>query len=164
MTTEIKRARWSKFCQQFNQTNQFRTSHVSVKHKRKKEIALADERPFVGLAITRKGRAFAGIELHTATADPTTVHEPTVAILRPEKILLEKDGEGLDLRLTVESKDGTVARIQLDDNGADHTYETFVREVAYAMYESRGDEHGRDQEDWFEAKRRIEEARTAFTQ
>ncbi|MBU0984227.1 MAG: DUF2934 domain-containing protein [candidate division Zixibacteria bacterium] len=163
VTTEIKRANWSKFCRQFNETNQFRTSSLSVKYKRKAEVQIAGERPFVGLAITRKGRAFAGIELHTAKADPTAVHETAVAIQRPEKILLERTNDGQDASLTLESKDGTVVRVELNGDRSQQTYESFVREVAYAMYQNRG-QHGRDREDWFEAERKINEASTAFVQ
>ena len=121
MTTEIKRTRWSKFCQEFNQTNQFRTSRVSVKHKAKKEISLTEERPFVGLAITRKGRAFAGIELHTQR----DMHEGDNLLLKfnldneektyiaKEAIIRKRKGQYLGVEFLARSWDGDPVRTYL---------------------------------------------------
>ena len=37
-----------------------------------------------------------------------------------------------------------------------YTYTQMVEKKAYDLYEKRGREHGRDQDDWFEAEKLIE--------
>jgi catechol 2,3-dioxygenase-like lactoylglutathione lyase family enzyme len=42
-----------------------------------------------------------------------------------------------------------------DAHGLTFVYEEAVADRAYALFEARGRQHGRDQEDWFEAERQL---------
>ncbi len=162
MATEIKRNNWSRFCKKFNETNQLRHATVRVKHRNDNEVEIDRGSPFMGIAITKKGQLIDGVELFTGQYDPDKLTEPLVAVKEPVRIVLEKDGDGMDNCLSVESKDGSVAKIVLSGQKVAGQYHSLIEKLAYSMYERRGFTPGNDVEDWLEAERKVKEIELQF--
>ena len=160
MKTEIKRNNWTRFCKKFNQSNQYRQATVSIKDKNKKEIALEQNMPLLGIAITKKGRLIDGIDLFT---DRHNADIPTLSVKQLSRIILEKDREGTDHCLIIESKDGTRADVLLNGQRDPRTYHNFVEKLAYSYYEQRGYSPGNDQDDWKQAEQKIKETELLLT-
>ena len=91
---------------------------------------------------------------------------PWVFLARPDpddlRILLEKDNDGTDNRLSIESNDGTVAHIALSGERDSQQYYSFVEKLAYSIGERRGFAPGGEKDDWLEAERKIKEAELQF--
>lgn len=155
--TEVKRNNWSRFCKKFNVSNQYRQTTVSVRRRNKNVIKISEHSPLMGITIAKRGRFIDGIDLFTAQHDPGRLAEPILSIKEPVRITLEKDDSGMDNRLSVESKDGSVASIVLLGEKDGRQYHTLVEKLAYSIGEHRGFAPGGDQEDWFEAERKIKE-------
>ncbi|HWR83471.1 MAG TPA: DUF2934 domain-containing protein [Candidatus Deferrimicrobium sp.] len=164
MISEIKKTDWSRFVKEFNATNQLRSATVRVRRVRQNEAVLEHNVPFMGIAITRKGKAIDGIELFTGQHDPDNVVEPVVAITQPARITLESEPDGGDCRLFVEAKDGSVATVELTGDNNPQQWHTFVERVAYSVYERRGGAPGRDHEDWLKAEQKVKEASLQFVE
>ncbi len=163
MSTEIRRNIWAKFFRQFNAANQYRRAEISVVDRNKKErktIALGD-RPFLGMALAKKGRLIDGVQMCTANENPDQLTEPIVTVKDPARIMLEKDDEGHDTALTVVSRDGTTAIIKLG-NYDEQLSADLVRKVAYQMYVRRGNDDGNAQDDWLTAEKRVKETELDF--
>lgn len=158
MSKEIKRNDWSRFCRKFNQEHQHRSVNINVEKNGKKSVITS--RPFVGLAISKKGRLIDGLKLCTLSNNPETLYEPSAVIKDPESIKLIKDDHGFDARLVIESKDGTTTRVEL--NGKSDR-EAGIRQVAYSLFERRGKTNGSDRQDWIEAEKRLSELEQEFT-
>ncbi len=156
MIKEIKRNTWSRFCKKFNVDNQFRQATIQVKDNRQ-NVTVNQEVPFLGIAVTKKGRFIDSIDLFTGQYDPDKLSKPFVRINQPVRILLEKKEDGLDSCLSVESKDGTIAQIELVGQKDPQQYYTIVEKVAYSMYERRGYQPGNEVNDWLEAERKVKE-------
>lgn len=159
MSKEIKRNAWSRFCKKFNQDHQHRSINISLEKNGRNSVIKS--RPFIGLAISKKGRAISGLELCTISTNPEKLCEPLAVIKDPESIKLIKDDNGFDARLVIESKDGTRARVEL--NGESNR-EADIRQVAYSLFERRGRTDGNDRQDWIEAERRLAALEQEFTQ
>ena len=157
MTSEIKRNTWSRFCRKFNLTNQYRPATVQLRRKNDGEVEVDRNVPFMGIAIAKKGRLIDGVDLFTGQMDPGRLTRPAISIKQPVRMVLEKDPAGTDSRLSVESKDGTVANVVLRGEKNPHNYHAFVEKVAYSMWERRGYEPGNDVNDWHEAEKKIKE-------
>ena len=82
----------------------------------------------------------------------------------PVRIVLEKDRDGMDNCLSVEGKDGTVAKIVLSGQKVARQYHSLIEKLAYSMYEHRGFTPGNDVEDWLEAERKVKEIELQFVQ
>lgn len=164
MTTEVKRKSWAQFCKQFNLTNQYRDVQVSLKARGRRPIEITQSAPFLGVALSKKGRLIDGIDLFTGTLDPDRLSEPVVSIKQPELIVVEKAEDGLATRLSVKSKDGTEANIQLTGDRDDDRYRGYVAQLAYSMFERRGGQSGDDVNDWLEAERRLKVTEQSLTQ
>lgn len=162
MATEIKRNSWSRFCRKFSVSNQSRCATVRIKHRDDNEVEVDRNSPFMGVAITKKGRLIDGVEFFTGHQDPNKLTEPFVAIKEPVRMVLEKDREGMDNCLSVEGKDGTVARVVLSGGKAAEQYHSVIEKLAYSMYERRGFTPGSDVADWLEAERKIKEIEIQF--
>jgi hypothetical protein len=162
MVTEIKRNSWSRFCRKFNETNQLRHSTVMVKLRDDNEVEIDQGSPFMGIAITKKGRLIDSVELFTGQYDPDKLTEPLVAVKEPVRIVLEKDRDGMDNCLSVVSKDGTVAKVVLSGQKVAGQYRSLIEKLAYSMYEQRGFAPGNDVEDWLEAERKVKEIENQF--
>jgi len=163
MSKEIRRNIWAKFFRQFNAANQYRRAEITVVDRNKKEqktITLGD-RPFLGMAIEKKGRLIDGIQMCAGNENPDRLTEPVVTMKDPERILLEKDDEGHDRAVTVTAKDGTMARIEL--GAYDEQLPTdLVRRVAYHMFMRRGGTEGNAQDDWYTAEKKVKETELDF--
>jgi hypothetical protein len=163
MTTEIKRKTWSQFCKKFNATNQYRTASLRLTSKDRKTVDMDQNTPFLGLALTKTGRTIEGVALYTGKLDPERLTEPTLQIRQPEKIVVEHNGNGMDSRLVILGKDGTQASVALSGpKDLDH-YRSFVQQVAYSIFERRGQSGGHDFDDWVEAEKKIKEAELQLT-
>jgi hypothetical protein len=163
MTTEIKRNTWSRFCRKFSENNQYRETSVVVSGNRKKRIPVAECIPFVGLALEKKGRLIDGIGLYGFSRDGESHAEPIITVKQPSQVILEKNREGQDSRLHIVARDGTEAMVELLGRRDDQDREHFAREIAYALFERRGYDHGRHLDDWYEAQQRLAELRERFT-
>lgn len=155
MLKEIKRSGWSKFCKKFSADNRYRQINVLIVRDNEDLDALVLEGPFMGLAIEKKGRFIDGILLYSGWPDAEFVTRPLISFKQPDRILLEKNEDGQDERLTVHTKEGIDAVIQLT---GEIDQNLVVEKVAYSIYERRGHSHGFDSGDWFEAVRRVKEA------
>ena len=162
MATEIKRSNWSRFCKKFNETNQLRHATVRVKLRGENEIEIDQNSPFMGVNIAKKGRLIDSVELFTGQRDLYKLTEPVAAIKEPARIMLEKDSNGMDNSLTIEGKDGTVARVVLSGEKIAGQYHSLIEKLAYSMYERRGFTPGNDVEDWLEAEKRVKEIELQF--
>lgn len=158
MSKEIKRNDWSRFFKQFNQTHQHRSINISLEKNGKNSVI--KNRPFIGLAMSKKGRVINGVELCTLSNNPEKLYEPSAVIKNPESIKLIKDDHGFDARLVIESKDGTTANLEL--NG-ECNRDAGIRQVAYLLFEQRGRTNGNDRQDWIEAEKRITAVEQEFT-
>lgn len=147
---------------QFNAANQYRTAEINiVRGKSKQQQIPLVERPFIGMALEKKGRLIDGIRLYITNDNPEDMTEPVVTVKAPQRIVLEKDNEGRDTRITVVSDDGTEASIELGDRKEEKAME-LVAKVAYSIYQRRGGEHGHDQDDWYIAERKVKDTELEF--
>ena len=162
MDKEIKKTSWSRFCTQFNATNQYRPTKISVK-RRSEGMADFEMTPFMGIALSKKGRLIDGIQFYAGQWNPDMVAQPVLTIGEPTQMWLEQDKSGHDNSLRIRSKDGTEVHVELfGDRQADQA-QRLVERVAYAMYENRGHEPGQDWSDWFEAEQRVRQAEMELT-
>ncbi len=163
MTTEIRRNSWSRFCRTFSENNQYRHTSVVLAESSRKRVPVAECIPFVGLALEKKGRFIDGFKLYAFSRDQETHAEPIVTIKQPSQVLLERDRQGRDTRLHIKAKDGTEAVVELLGRRDDENSSHFAQEIAYALFEQRGYDHGRHLDDWYEAEQRLTRLRERFT-
>jgi len=162
MAKEIRRNNWSSFCKKFNSANQYRPTTVSVMtNKGNDSMRLMS--PFMGVALSKKGRLIDGVQIFAARPNPEKVAEPIMTIKQPEKIVLETSPNGADSTLRIRSKDGTEARIELSGEKQREQTKSLVREMAYSLFERRGYVIGNDIGDWYEAEKRVRRAESELT-
>lgn len=159
MDKEIRRNDWSRFCKKFNADNQYRPTKVSVK-RRSQGATDMEMSPFMGIALSKKGRFIDGVRFYTGRWNPENIAEPIMTITDPASMKVEKDKTGRDVRLRIRAKDGTEAMLELMGDKNDDQMRGFVEKIAYAMYERRGYTPGNDWDDWFEAEHKVHEAET----
>ncbi len=159
MSREIKRNTWSRFCREFSQDNQHRSININLAKNGKNSVI--ENRPFIGLALTKKGRLIDGLQLCTLSSNPEQVYEPSVVIKDPASIKLLQDDHGFSARLEIKAKDGTTARLELS---GENNREADIRQVAYNLFERRGKTDGLDHEDWLEAEKRLAATEQEFTE
>ncbi|MCP4704850.1 MAG: DUF2934 domain-containing protein [candidate division Zixibacteria bacterium] len=161
MAKEIRRGQWAQFIRKFNTDNQYRQINIKYKNSEKnKEIAL-DNRPFIGLALEKKGRFIKGIQFFAGRGDAITIAEPILTINDPERIIVEKNSQGFDFRLIIKTKDSYEIVADLGN----HDYEQvkhLIEKVAYSIYVKRGGWHGADTDDWQQAEQKVHETVAAF--
>lgn len=162
MTNEIKRNTWTRFCKKFSAANQYRSTQLTLSAK-KSDPSSATLMPFMGVAISKKGRMIDGVEFFAGKPHPEKVAEPVMTIQDPAKIYLEKDKNGTDCRLRIRSKDGTEACLELIGEPEPSGAHTLVEKVAYSLYEKRSFTPGSDFDDWLEAERKVQEAEALLT-
>ncbi len=161
MTKQIKRSSWSRFCKQFSASNQFRPAQVKVKKTKGRKIIDATECfPLLGMTLAKKGRLIDGIQLYAGRADVDSPAEPVLTIKDPAEVILEQGASGHDSLLKIKSKDGLEATVEIRQ--AEDLYQELLEKVAYSLYERRGASHGDDHNDWYEAERKLGEARRQF--
>ncbi len=162
MKKEISRSSWASFCKKFSQNNRYRLFNVNVTNNDKAGGQIVWESPFMGLELEKKGRLIDGFRLFSAWANPQYAAQPIAEFKQPTKLTLEKDQQGNDQRLTVYTKDGTTATVELISDPDPNQHRTLVEKVAYSIYEQRGYSHGADQGDWIEAERKVSETESQF--
>jgi len=162
MIKEISRNTWAKFCKKFSQNNRYRLFNVYVNGNGGDKDASVWESPFMGMELEKKGRLIDGFRLFSAWADPQFPAQPIASIKQPTKLTLEKDEQGVDRKLTVYTKDGTEATIELNGDTDPNQHRVLVEKVAYTMYERRGYSHGNDHTDWIDAEKRVAETEAQF--
>ncbi len=160
MMKEISRSSWSKFCRDFNSTNQYRLANVSIIDRSKSESRLFNDLALLGIGLEKKGRSIDGVQLFAGRWDPEKMLEPVMSIKQPTKIVVDQDDRGFDRMLRVQAKDGTEARIELY---GEKNPEKLVEKVAYSMFEKRGYTYGDDMHDWLEAEKIVREAEEQLT-
>ncbi len=162
MDKEIRRNDWSRFCKKFNVDNQFRPTTMSVK-RRSEGTAAMEMSPFMGIALSKKGRLIDGVRFYAGRWDPEKVADPVMTVTEPASMKVEKDKDGRDVRLRIRGKDGTEVQLELMGDKNDSQTRAFIEKVAYAMYERRGYTPGNDWNDWFEAEHKVHEVKTQLT-
>ncbi len=148
--TEIKRSEWAQFCKQFNTANQFRQSTLSFTVRRDQQSFMA---PFLGITLSKKGRQVDGINIFAGQFHGDQIGNPLLKITEPTSIQIEKDAEGRDVCLSLRSRNGQIARLELNGDKNPELQSIMVRQMAYSLFERRGYSHGDDWSDWFEAER-----------
>lgn len=162
MDKEIRRNEWSRFCKRFNADNQYRPTRMSVR-RRSEGTTDMEVAPFMGIALSKKGRLIEGVRFYTGRWNPESVAEPVMTITEPASMKVEKDKAGRDVKLRIRGKDGTEAMLELMGDKNDNQMRGFIEKIAYAMYERRGYTPGNDWNDWFEAEHKVHEAETQLT-
>jgi hypothetical protein len=163
MDKEIKRNTWSRFCKKFTSDNRYRPTKMSVKKGGNGETAM-EMHPFMGIALSKKGRLIDGIQLYTGRWNPENVAGPVMTVKEPTAMHLEKDKNGCDTRLHIMSKDGTEVVLNIDGEQDPQQARQLIEKVAYAMAERRGHTPGQDMKDWLEAEHKVREAETQLTE
>jgi len=159
MTREIKRNTWSKFCKQFSTANRYRKANIQVSQRDQTESSTY---PLLGMSLLKKGRLIDGIQFYTGSWNAEKMTEPVVALKSPSKVVLEKDNDGRDSHLTIETADGIRASFEMIDDSGNEQYYEYIEKIAYSLYENRGYSPGADQWDWYEAERRVKETEAEF--
>lgn len=157
MADEIKKNDWLRFCKSFNAANQYRPNKLIVKSKNK-DVSSMSLAPFMGMCLSKKGRAIGALQMCAGRARAEAVVEPVMTIKEPERIFLEKDKQGNDTRLRIWSKDGTEVSLELTGDKETDQFQHLVEQVAYSLFEHRGHSSGQDMGDWFEAERLVRNA------
>jgi len=161
MIKEIRRGQWAQFLRKFNAENQYRQVYITYKESNtNKEISL-ENRPFIGLALEKKGRFIEGIQFFAGRGDAFNVAEPILTVKEPERIIVEKDNKGHDFRLTIKTKDSYEIVAILGLYGYKQVKD-LIEEVAYSIYVKRGGLHGADTDDWQQAEKKVYETVAAF--
>lgn len=163
MKNEIKRNHWSRFLKKFNSANQYRRTALSVRHSRDNADNI-EMGPFMGVALSKKGRFIDGVQFLTGAWDKDTVARPAMTIKDPAQIVLEKDDDGRDSILRIRSNDGIEANLRLSGEPQIDQCRKVVEKVAYSMFEKRGYSHGDDMRDWYEAEQKVRQIEISLTQ
>ena len=158
MTQEIKRNRWSQFFRKFNAANQYRQSTISVEKNGEKKAEVNANAPFLGIAVSKKGRLIDSVNIFSGRFDPEKISEPVISVRQPAKVEVEKDDDGTFGCFAVHSDDGSIARVELTGEKKHDLFHTYVEQVAYRIAESRGFAPGNPVEDWLEAEKMIKAA------
>jgi len=162
MKKEVSRNRWSRFCKQFSATNQFRRMTISVEGRKGRATISSEQRPFLGVMIQKKDRKIDRIQFFAGRGAAEAVSEPVFEIQQPSRFVIERDQDGQDMRLMVESADGARAELELAGSGREEGYQSLVKDVAYSIFQQRGN-HGRDLDNWLTAEKIIQDTSTVFT-
>jgi hypothetical protein len=163
MSNEIKRNTWVRFCKKFSSVNQYRHNELCITDKNRGSSSLA-LKPFMGVAIAKKGRLIDGIQFYAGHGNVDKVIEPVLTIRQPASITLEKDKNGRDNRLCIKSKDGIEARLNLHGDKETEQARSLIAQIAYSMYERRGYSSGDDKDDWFVAEQKVKDAELHLTE
>ena len=152
MTKNIRRKDWAGFCREFNDRNRFRTFKAG--DPRKKEFA---EALFIGVSLLKKGRKIEGLGLYAGCDRPDQPAELVAKVIEPDKIVLDRDDSGNDQKLEIVAGNGAKLAIELSGQADIAPAEPLLQRLAHNIYESRGRTDGGDQNDWFEARKRLEQ-------
>jgi hypothetical protein len=154
---EIKRNTWARFCRKFNRANQYRLISVEFTDKRGRRTELGRDARLLGITLTKEGRFINGVDLYTDRYDPDCLGKPFLTVLQPTRMLLEKDSDGTDCGLLLETPDGATIRIHLCGDRDTQAPDSLVEKVAYSIAERRGFVGGSAVDDWLIAEERVRE-------
>ena len=157
MSKEVKRTSWSRFLKRFSAKNRYRPIEVSITTPYSEKSTLKPV-PFLGVTISKNGRLIDGVQVMGGKWDPENVTEPVWTVREPARMLVDKDGQGIDACLRIQSKDGSEVCLNLIGDTQSWQADDLVEKVAYALYQRRGGQPGQDTGDWLEAERRVREA------
>jgi|GEM_PF-6595314 len=152
MTRNIRRKDWAGFCREFNDRNRFRM--VKAGDPRKKGVA---EALFIGVRLLKKGRKIEGLGLYAGCDRADQPAELLAKVIKPEEIILQQDTSGTDRKLEVVAENGATLAMELTGKADISSAEPLLQRLAHSIYESRGRTDGGDQNDWFEARKRLEQ-------
>jgi len=162
MAREIRRNVWARFCRKFSLENQYRYVSVSVEDNNKRNNEVVIDAPLIGLALEKKGRLIDGLQIYSVWDSHDEVINPVLTVKQPAKVILDMDDQGKDKRLTIQSREGRLATIELRGEKDVQKQRTLVEKVAYRIFEQRGGTNGSDMQDWLEAERKVREAESNF--
>jgi hypothetical protein len=161
MFQEIKRGQWAQFLRKFSADNHYRRINISYNDSGGRKETTFDNRPFLGLALEKKGRFINGIQFFAGRGDSEKIAEPVLAISDPDRIIVEKDENDQDRRVTIRTKDRREMIVNIgprDEKQARH----LIEKVAYSIYLKRGGQHGAHSDDWHKAEKKVKETEKMF--
>lgn len=158
----IAKSNWGKFAMDFTAANLYRPAIVVVRYDDENRAEYGRALPFIGITVTKKGKASDNLEMSAKQYDPDGLAEQLVSIKRPVKLILEKNDAGIDTRLLVENDEGAITVIEFAGERGDDYYRSVVQQVAYNLYRQRGESHGREVDDWLEAENKLRMAEFQF--
>ncbi|MCK5125687.1 MAG: DUF2934 domain-containing protein [candidate division Zixibacteria bacterium] len=162
MAKEIKRNNWSRFCKRFSSANQYRRTTLQTRGSADKGSVSVE--PFMGVALSKKGRLIDGIQFFSGNYNPDKVVEPVMTIHDPEKIFLDKDDKGRDRNLNIKLKDGTEVTLEISGEPEPDRPKYLTEKIAYSMFENRGYKIGHDLGDWLDAENRVKQAESSLAE
>ncbi|WP_456434037.1 DUF2934 domain-containing protein [Thermosulfuriphilus sp.] len=136
---------WPEFLRGFNAENQFRPVRLLVD-----EHLMAEGLPFMGIVHEEKNKT---VEFYVGGTDADHVEHLIHSLRSPRAIYALKE-DGRILGLEVQSARDPKAAIEFIGGAeeAKRVKRELIEKIAYSIYEKRGREAGRDQEDWFRAE------------
>ncbi len=149
----ILKKEWKQFLKDFNRMNQYRRATVQIGDD---YIVGEPGMPLLGIDYDESARR---VEIFLGTTDPDNLIHLAHAVDVPRAIYLIKDEEAINpvIGLQIQGAPGTkLTRIKFLDISCEDAREKWVAAVAHTLYERRGMEPGADQEDWFQAEKKIE--------
>jgi len=161
MFHEIRRAQWAQFLRKFSADNHYRQINISFNDSDGRKEKSLNGHPFLGLALEKKGRFINSIQFFAGRGDSEKIAEPVLAVGNPDRIIVEKDEDGLDRRVTIRTKDLREVTVNIgsrDEEQARH----LIEKVAYSLYLKRGGQHGAHSDDWHEAEKKAKETEEMF--
>jgi hypothetical protein len=162
MASEIRRNCWTRFCREFSAANQYRPTQLKVA-ARKGKPETTSLVPFLGVAISKKGRFIDGVQFYAGRAEAEHVAEPVLTIYDPAEIFIDKDKSGVDNCLSIRSKDGKEVCLELTGEQEPSQAQQLVEKIAYSLYERRGYSNGYETDDWLQAERIVRDAESYLT-
>ncbi len=158
--TRILKKDWPGFIKDFNLQNQFRRAYLLLGDR---AVVSQPGLPLAGLAYEPEARK---IEIYFGQDDPHALTHMVHAVEVPRALYLIRDDEAPNpvAGLQIQAAPGTpMVYIYFADENPYEVRAQWTSHLAYALFLERGREHGADQQDWYDAERRIEEALARFT-
>lgn len=142
---------WDTFIADFNEGKRFGLVNVF-----EGEFEVRSSVPLVGILYDedlRKMIVFAGTE------DPDSVCDPVCDMDVPRGVYSMTDSENDQIcGLQIQGKPGTsMIRVECCDEDSDAGRHDWIKSVAQALYERRGEEEGAPEEDWLQAEKIVED-------
>ena len=155
MEKRIARKNWAAFAADFTAANVYRPARLIIHSEDENRAEYGRVMPFIGISISKHGKAPDNFELLAKQYDPEELAEQLVSVKRPVKIVLGRGEAESDSRLTIENDQGTIVEIELGgEAGIDH-FRTAVQQTAYCLFCRRGETAGHEHDDWLEAEKRL---------
>ena len=157
--TRILKKDWPTFIKDFNLQNQFRRAYLLVGEE---PVVSEPGLPLAGLAYEPEARK---IEIYFGKDDPHALTHMAHVVDIPRALYLIRDEDALNpvVGLQIQAAPGTpMVYIYFADENPYEVRAQWTSSLAYALFLERGQEHGADQHDWYNAERLIEKALAPF--